>query len=121
MTTASPTRRKRGPGRPTHERMAYLLDRLLLRILTHGQQAVSSSGRPIVDENGKPVYKEPSAELLNCVRMRLRDVAAMSGRGRLQHPAPSVLDNIRERMKAVGGNSFRIPPLDTENDDAATA
>lgn len=43
------------------ERIARLQTNLMLKLLTQGRRAYDDRGFPLVDQNGNPVYKAPTA------------------------------------------------------------
>lgn len=93
--------------KPIHGEMADLLDTTMRDILKDGQV--------VLDQDGNPVKVSPSAAVLNAVSKRLRDLGVQTVAG----PNTAAGDLIQT---AVRNFKFQpMPPMDTEEDDAATA
>lgn len=77
MTTmehpARTTKRGRGPNRPMLDRLEERLDGWLYDQLK-GKIICDPDGTPLKDENGRLVRTPPCANLLNVVRLRVRDL-----------------------------------------------
>lgn len=116
--------RPRGPRKPVDPmKMAELLDRALYDILTKGVHARDpSTGRLICGADGKPEYFPPNAQYMNVVRQRVRDIwggRAMRSRFSLDLRDAAIDRGVyRQPLRMAGADD--MPPLDMENDDAAT-
>ena len=89
----------------TLEEMAGEFDKLLLSVLKQGRQ--------IMDKEGNPQTVEASAADLNVIRQRLKDcgITSMATQG---SPIGNIVEEMRKRK-------LKMPDLDTQYDDAATA
>ena len=89
----------------TLETMADEFDKQLLNVLKKGRQ--------IMDKDGNLETVEPSAADLNVIRQRLKDcgITSMATQG---SPIGNIVEEMRKRK-------LRMPDLDTQSDDAATA
>jgi hypothetical protein len=80
-------------------------DKLLLSILTRG--------REIVDKGGNVTTVQATAADLNVIRQRLKD-CGISAEVTDNNPIGNIVEEMRRR-------GLKMPELDTESDDAATA
>lgn len=67
---------KRGPYRSTvKRRLAQAIDRQLIDLLANGEVVADrTTGAPLIDENGQPIRKPPSAALITAAIRRLSDL-----------------------------------------------
>ncbi len=93
-------------AKPVHTEMADLLDTTLRDVLKNGQV--------VQDQEGNPVTITPTAAMLSVVTKRLKDLGVQTVAG----PNTAAGDFIQT---AVRNHKFpTLPPVDTEEDDAAT-
>lgn len=94
--------------RPTHA-LASELDRKLLDILKNGRQTLDQ-------QSGQIVTVSPSAADLRAAVARVRDIEASA-----EHRPQSPVQRELRKAAVIKFNGRKIPPVDTERDDAATA
>ena len=101
--------------------LAYHLDRTLLKILREGEMCFDpQTGKPMLDDDGKPVRKEPSAAMLGQIRQRLKDCGITTALALASNPHDGVVEGIREAERR-GAITLPDPDDEDEREEAESA
>ncbi|MFP4146056.1 MAG: hypothetical protein ACLFV3_13040 [Phycisphaeraceae bacterium] len=117
-----PRKKKGDPGR-TGEQIARELDRNLLRVLKQGRPAYDAAGQPVLDPDGKQLFKPPTAADLQAARQRLSDlgVKAAGEKNPVQEAFERMRAKDRGEVEASSPLPFRISGTGEEDADAGLA
>ena len=90
------------------DRLRYATDRAILDLAERGREVVDAAGRPMLDDDGQPIRRQPTAADFAQIRSRLEELEAQ-----LDRDGDNGFAGVIERLRSHAGDPDDSPARPT--------